>query len=385
MIRPTTKATVLVVIFLSMLISRRGLTDPEKPTVVIVHSMNDRPAVRIAAELSSLDYNPVKIDMPPPVSLEVLRQIAQDREAVAVIKISPEGNTVRAWTVKKGEDKGASLQEIFVHTSNEQPDAVIAFKTVELLRASLMPLWENSDSISPAEKTQPKVEQPEEVPAAKISAQKTPPEKAQQKEAQVEKTKPDRARPVTQPPEDKDLFLSKKTTPPRLTVSLQPAALFAFDDLPPTFEIGLSLYVRIASRAGIEISGLLPTFPSTFDVPEGGVDILTGLITAGIRFNLLPKKKRFMPAVSVSAGPLFLRARGDADSGYRSRSDFLVAAAVTGALDFSFAVNDIVSLRADASCGVTVPKPVIRIAQRDAATFGRPLLTVLFGVEIRLL
>ena len=335
-------------------------TEPQKWTVVVVHSGNEKLAVRISAELSSLGYDVKQLTMPPPIVQETLSSLAQAYNATALMQVSPEGNAVQVWVVNRTADNVTELQEVEVPPENEQADALIAFKAVELLRASLMTLPENRPEPELELEPEPKQEpEPKPTQSGKSSVPPAPlpPQKVEPKE-------------------------------PRLFAALQPAAVFPFGGLKPSFNISLSVYIRLASRLGLDIAGLIPSFSQSVSVDQGTFDLLFGAITFGLRVKLLPPRFRVMPSISASAGPLLLRTRGHADpefDNFNGEEALTVTALLGGALTLTYSVNEYFALRADAGLGAVVPNPVFEVSDTRVADFGRPLLTVLIGVEVRLL
>lgn len=314
------------------------------PKVVVVHSGLERLAVRIAAELSSIGYEAEILDLPPPIYHETLEQIARDHFADAVMRASPAGNSVQVWVPQKNNPDVTVIQEVVVPTDNEQAEALITFKSVELLRAGFLV--------------------PMEKPAPEPKPVAPPPP------------------PPAPPPPTNDV---QTHASPRLALSMQPAAVFGFGNLPPALNIGLSLYLRLASRIGLDLSGLIPTFPMTVRVEGGTVDVSAGLITAGIRINALSQKHRWTPSLSLLAGPLILKGRGRAETGYKGFTQTPISAVINGVFTMSFSVNSVFALKTDAACGIALPEPVFRINGIPSISFGSPMVTVLFGVEVRLL
>lgn len=347
------RATIATVFFATWL-SHAGpmAAQTVSPKVAVIHSGLDKLAVRIAAELAAVGYGAETLDLPPPIYQETFAQIATAYAADAVMRVSPSGNSVQIWVPDQNDPDVTVLQEVVIPAQTDQAEALIAFKSVELLRASFLARLEKPV--------------PEPKPVAPPPIPPPPP-----------------VPPPPPPPPRKPESIAPTFS--RVALSLQPAAVFSFGGLPPAFNIGLALHLRLASRIGFDINGLIPTFPMTVQVEGGTLDASAGLITTGVRFKLLPGTHRWTPAVSLAGGLLVLQARGRAETGYQGFTETFFSAVINGIFTLSFAVNEIFSLKTDASCGIALPKPVFEINDKPAFSYGSPLVTVLFGIEVRLL
>jgi hypothetical protein len=294
--------------------------------------------VRIAAESQSLGFEPLKEESPKDLKDEDLGRIAADHGAVAVIWVN-DGTGVKVWVA-------GTAQEVTVEQAGDQADALLAFKAAELLRASVISLPNDRDKAAPVQKPRP--------PPQKTAVQPRP------------------------SPDQRDASS-------RLSAALQPAAVFGFGDLPPAFNIGLSHNVRVATRIVIDLGGLIPTFPIKTEIEGGVLQVTEGVIRGGVRFALVPLHRRVVPFLSVFAGGLILKASGSVDSKHNLFPNLFGAAVVGGSFAIAFNVTKIIKLRLDTEAGTALPTPVFLNNGQDVASFGMPLVAVLFGVEVRLL
>ncbi len=325
-----------------------------KLKVLVVHSSLPKPAVRISAELSSLGYDAQIIEAQPPISNRALYDLCRENGADAVMRVSPEGNSVQVLVIGGADEARAVIEEVSVPEDAESAEALLAFKAVELLRAGFLKLPEAKKK-RPAPESTPPVESPP--PAA---ATPSPPPTAK---------------------------LPKKDGPPfvRLAAALEPAALFTFGGLPPGFDVGLFLFIRIAPRLFLDIGGLIPTFPMSASTEGGRAEVLASTVTAGFRVNLVPSNFRWTPSIAVTAGPMFIKAQSRPDADYTGALLRETTAVVNGTAALSFAVNKRLYLKADVSGGAAVKKVTFAVSDVPAVSLGHPLLSVLFGIAVRLL
>jgi hypothetical protein len=316
--------------------------------VIIVYAGQEKAAVRIAAEAASLGFAPMKELAPSNMSDADLSRIADKRDAVGVIWVNADGSSVKVWVANEKNKNETALQEVAVPRADEQADALIAFKAVELLRAGLMTLPEyrqNTATVAPPPPPPTPVKTPPSPPAA-----------------------PKQREPSS-----------------RLSAALQPAAIFGFGDLSPSFNnIGLSFYVRIASRVCVEAGGLIPTFPTKSEISGVTLKVLDGMVRGGLKFALVPPSRRAVPSLSVFGGGLILKVSGLADSTHAIDPTLYFVAAIGGSFSMSFAVTEIIRLRFEIEAGAALPTPVIRKDREEVASFGMPFVSVLLGVEVRL-
>ncbi len=343
----------IAIVFLFFLPNIRAEAD--STVVLVAHSGSSKIALRLDAELSSLGYKTVIVDLPSPIPQSVLNQMIEDYKAKAIMQVSPEERSVQI-SIIKDKDMSVFLQEITDSDDDERAGTIVAIKSVELLRANLLSISETEANEPLLIEQDTEKEKPQELPTVK-----------------EETTKPSSENSET-----------VKNFSYRLSAALQPAAVFGFGGWSPIFNIGLSLNVGITSRLGLEIRGLIPSFPADEIVPEGKLTISDGTISIGLRFNLVSNTHRIIPLLSVSAGALILKAQGHSDLNYDSHKHMLVTSILSGTFAILFFINETAAIRFDTSAGITVPKPVFSVLERKETDFGRPLLVVLLGVEIKL-
>jgi hypothetical protein len=313
--------------------------------VAIVHTAQSQLAVRLAAELTSQGFHPVTVEREITLSRLELKRIATSYGAVAVMQIARTGDRVSVWISNRNEAL-AVLQEI--HVPLDRPDALsrLAFKTVELLRASLLILPD---------------------PDAAKTAAGPPPKPA-----------------ATGAPIRPEPTENRKVRARRLSLAFQPAFSYGFGKLPPLLHIGVGAHVTLYRRLGLTLAGLIPTVPMKIDEREGSADILASNVSLGLTLALMPDNHPLGVSLGAGAGPLFLRMEGHAAEPYVSRDTLLVVALPYLSTGLSAALSDIVAFRTDLLLGWAARKPVVQMLDRQVTAWARPLLSVMLGLEVRL-
>ena len=325
-------------------------TPPASKVVVILHSGQEKTAVRIAAESQSLGFEPMKEAAPSGMSDADLEKIAAARSATAVVWIQHE-NSVKVWVKDPHDPQSSEVQEVTMSESGGQPETLIAFKATELLRASLITMPEVLEKAN----TAPKVSRP----------------------AAPRKTK-------TAPIQTADNPRHRQENVARLFATLEPAAVFGFGTLPPSFNIGLSLKARITSRVFADIAGLIPTFPMETKTDDGTLQATNGIIRGGLGVALIPLQKRIVPILSVYGGGLILKVTTKNDLNSTIDETLFGAAVVGGSFGLRIRITKIIAFRLDADAGVALPTPVLLKGKEKITSFGKPLVSALLGIETKL-
>ena len=124
---------------------------------------------------------------------------------------------------------------------------------------------------------------------------------------------------------------------------------------------------------------------SNREVPVSAPVVSAADVTAGFRMHLVPEGARWTPALSVEAGPMFVKGRSRPDDGYSGRTLTSVTALVSGTFSLAVAVNKILSIKAEVSGGAAVKKLRFAVSDEPLISFGHPLLSVALGLSLRLL
>lgn len=326
----------------------------ENRTVALVHTTQTKLAVRLSAELTAQGFQPLIIQSPEALSRASLEAVAADKHAIAVMQIASSGERVSVWLIHRGE-RLAVLQEVFVPTDRADHDNLLAFKTVELLRASLLVLPEHPPSPS----------------GAAPSSGRADPPKSDDSNVSVQSA-------TSAPVRAED----RAPKPKHLGMLLQPTLAYGFGELTPSFHIDLGLHGRILPRLGVALTGLVPTVPIREDASEGGVDMFVSAVRAQVFATLTPPHRVVDATLGGGVGAVFVKMKGR-DAGENVSRDVLVIAAlpfIGGGL--TVAMNDVVRFRMDVIIGWAAPRPVVRMLDTDVTAWGAPLLCGMMGIDV---
>lgn len=310
-------------------------------TVLVVHFKRSELATQLSAELASQGFFPKLIELPEPLEMEGIRTLAASEGATAVLQIAPTEIRVSVWVSGRNDDLGL-MQEVSAPGDREDAVTLAVFKSVELLRASLLVLPKRSKSALPSVGV---------APQARLSEVRRP----------------------------AGVFQSG-----RLFLDVEPALTYGFGETVPLLHIGAALRLAIWKRLHGTLFGLMPTVPLRVVEPEGTVEIRSGLIALGMAVDLLPPEGAVALTLGAGAGPLMMKMQGSAAEPYVSKSAFVTVVLPYLCTGLSLAITDGLGFRADLLAGWPPQKPVVKMLDRNVTDWARPLVSLLIGLEVRL-
>ncbi|MBW2525933.1 MAG: hypothetical protein JRI23_17250 [Deltaproteobacteria bacterium] len=327
--------------------------------VVILGPSSDHPTVaQVRNELLLLGFDVSVLWSAAPVGK--LDGVGRRYGAAAVARVLDWPPEVVVWVAPERDalpQKAAS--EIYVSDSLAEPAShrLLALGAVELLRGRLL-------RVPPAEGSTP-------------SAPTPPPPK---------ETVPTTGQ-ETQAPKDGGGPRADRTIPAegghRATMRLRPGALLGPSGMPATPHVYPGATFDLGWRLGIDVDLLIPTTAGAITADEGRVDVRTLLLLGGLSMGLSPPESRWLARAGLGAGAAGLFFAGEADAPYEGRDGSQWAFAPYASLAGGYYVHPTVALRADALVSVLLPEPIVRIADQEVATLGRPAVVLGAGVEVR--
>jgi hypothetical protein len=117
--------------------------------------------------------------------------------------------------------------------------------------------------------------------------------------------------------------------------------------------------------------------------PEGDVDLRILMVGAGATIQLTPMRMDFRADLGLGMGAAAVWYEGQASAPYEGRAGNTWAAAPFAEASASYLVHPIAAIRLDLIAALLRPEPVVRMAQRDVASFGQPAFHLSLGVEVR--
>jgi hypothetical protein len=320
------------------------LAAEEASTVVVVVETGESALIqRLGQEIESMGLRVMwgGPELPPGRSLEAE---AREAGAVAAIRVTRVGGGVVEMTILDRVTGKTVHRELTVSTpADPAASELIATRTVELLRASLMEL---------ASPHPPRGE----VPAtAEVRALAPPPA-------------------VTAGPAGRERF-------GMLSVAAGPAVFYS-----PKWRVAgdlmLGLTWMATSRFGVEGSVLVPVMPARFSTEEGHTELAATVCRVGgvARWGARSAAVAVRSVAGIALGSLSFS--GVARSPYAGVHDHLWSWSPYVGSGLGWRVAPSFGLRVDVAVGVDASHTVVRFAGREVADWGRPWLAGSAALEL---
>jgi hypothetical protein len=307
-------------------------------TVVMVVDPTPIPlALRLRQEIESLGFV-VKWVPSDPAQLPSLEQEAKAASAVASIRIAPMGGSDVDMTIFDQITGKTVRWKLVAATADLGSSELIATRSVELLRASLMEM------------------------AARQSRTPAP---------SPERRDPSPPR-VSDPPRER---------PEHLSLLVGPGASYSRDFRPGIHVLSRLTWMPFFS-AGLSASVLAPLVPARLAAGEGTVELFASVYSLGAVLEVTRRRAPVSVRVTAGGGVGRLLFRGVAGPGYSSAWDHAVVALPSLGVTARFPLSSHVRLFADVTSAAAFPRTVIRLAGREAAEWGRPVLSFALGLEL---
>jgi hypothetical protein len=308
-----------------------------KTVVMLVDPSATALALRLRQEIESLGlvvkWLPSERGRPP--SLE---QEAASAGAVASIRIAPMGGSDVDMTIfDRGTGKTVSWKLVATSSGDPAAGELIATRSVELLRSSLVEM-------------------------AARSAQPAPP-------------RPQESAPVpSEPPPVRDAGEN-------LSLFVGPSLLYSADLRPGAHVLSTLTYMPFA-RAGVSASVLAPVLPARLVRPEGTVELYTTFYRLGAVLEVTGRDAPVSLRITAAAGLGRLELRGQANAAYLGATENRFVAFPSLGVTARVSLASHLRFFVDATGSTAFPKTVVRLAGREATDFGRPALGAALGLEL---
>jgi hypothetical protein len=313
-----------------------GAAAGQRRSVVILHTGQDGVVAALNAEILSMGMQPLTLKIADDdVAPDTVSQAAERADAVAVMRVMPSGKTVEVW-ISGALSNDDDAFEVVMTEKSDRPEALLALKTVELLRVKL----------------------------ARIAEEK-------------EKTD----EPVSDSPEP----VSRKKTlprPSRVSCGFQPALVYGFGELPVTLLLHIEAGVRLLDGLSLRGFGLMPTYATTLEDAEGTVDVRIGIVGGGVFYAFLPRTRRVQPSLGLSVATGLMRMQGHATGVFRDGDPLVAFPVGIFSTGLAIALTRVLSIRLDMAAGIAFKRPVVRFAGRKITGWGRPILYGMLGIEV---
>ena len=351
----------LSIVALLLLAAQAGAQDRVPSRILLlVDGDNEGAASRLRAELRALGFEvrerKLSVSAASPAQLE---QTAREAGAVAALRLRTSPRGVEVWVGDRVTGKTV-LREVVLGAAptatgrSPQPttvpldrDAEIALGAVELLRASLLEIEFDLPSRGEIAVT-PEVR--------KLVA----PVVAKRKE------------------------VARSPLPPRLWLGFAPAAGISPGGLGVTPHVQLDVDYLPLSRLSLNASIVTPTLPSRVEAAEGSSSTTVGQAGLGTDFVVAALEAPFNARVGLGISLIWVHMDGSAAQPFADKSDDILAALPYLRARVSYGINRSLRLFLGSRVGFCLPRPVIRFAGREVASWGRPAGLAALGIRLAL-
>ena len=309
----------------------RRSTEPTRVVLIASPGM-EQLVVRFMAELDSLRLQVVRApDAETGPSLPELEQLAQDNAARVAVRVGRAGRAVDLWVVNP-----QSHELVYRRVVAAGDPAVVVLRSLEILRGALIDL--RALDRAPTQARPPIV-----------------PPKAPQ------------GRPASESGPGPWLGFSAALITPHAGRAVGAGAL-------------LSLRQRLGSRFALHAEALAPLNGWVVDGEGGRARVWLGSATFAGLVNPWGER-RLTPGLGLGVGALWLRTRGEAQSGYRGTNELSAAFFPHGRVELALRLTEWLRLRAAFVGGFATPRPVLLFGEKREESWLNPLLISSLGVE----
>ena len=307
---------------------------------------------KTAAELASIG---LAVDVAEGVATEERAQrleltaLAEERGAsiaLRIVRAREERATADVWITDRATGK-TSMRRLRAPAGSAGTEAgIIALRVVELLRASLMELAVPG--------TEPSREPPPPPAVVKIAQESVAP-----------------------------AVLPARKEPGPFGVTIGAAAIGAFNDAGFFGGPQLSISYDPVPAMTVELEGAY--LPPVNELSRGAAraSFSAAAARAWAIWNLLPGRA-VQPSAGVGGGAVFVVTDGVETAAYRGTSDATGVGYLGGIARVACSPWERVRLRLDLRAGRAIPEVIVNFGRLSPAGFGKPLLELGGGVEIRL-
>jgi hypothetical protein len=294
---------------------------------------------RVRAELRGLGVDVIVLNPPDEASPSraPLERAARGVGAVAAVRLvaSSEGK-VEVWVADRVTGK-AVVRELDA-PGGEASEAAVAVGSVELLRASLMELHSSEPPHGDA------------------------------------------------PPSDaiRSLALPASSTPatPRLGLEAGGGAELGVRGLGPSLDVGIGVWLRIASRLGARLLAHTSLTPSHETTGAGAVDVRSLLLGAVATYSFVDPSAAWVPSASLGVAAAHVSAAGTALTPFVSASEDTWSFAPLAGLGLAWAFAPGLRLCGDGLAAWAAPPIHVTTPTGAAGWWGAPALIVSLGLEV---
>lgn len=356
---------------MALLLGSMALADSAPRVVLVGPSEKDATVVRIRQELQILG---LEVEFVAASALHGdLAATARAHGASAAAQVQPRPPAVVIWTDPErfpdvGADPELRVDEVFAGTAEP---GLLALSAVELLRGRFLPV---SAPASVGQGAGAAEASPEVDAAPKVTAP-TPPATTLS------------ARPAPSPgPHDAPRPAPSGAPPGRArgpSAFVGPALFVSPGGLAATPSVWLGARWAPMGRVDLELVGFAPTTAATVSALEGSVDLRVGVLGAGASVRLVEPTADVFASAGLGLGAFLSLFAGEARRPWLAAQGSRWTALPYARASAGYWFAQHLALRGDVMLGASLPRPVIRIAGREIASYGEPAVFLAVGLEVR--
>jgi hypothetical protein len=332
--------------------ARAGRAESAETSIAVVGPHAAALTGRLRAEFAALGLDVVVVDGPStPLTRVELEAVARREGAALAVHATDSTDGVELTIVDRLTGKTLVREVLARDRTSSDPDAVVALRAVELLRASLLEIQLGEQGeVTPTRE----LRQVAQLPAA--------------------------AGPATN---------AANTLPAPATESVVALALggaIAGHAGVPGVVPALSadLWWQPTARVATGIWGLIPVGGANIERAEGTAELATFAFGSGLRFVFGGRDSRWTGGLGAGAAALWTNVTGkQAGPNYELASARLVTVGPYAEAALAFHFTRAFAVRAEFRSAVTFPDATVEFAGREVAELGRPFLAGGLGLEYR--
>lgn len=323
-----------------------GVEGRQRSRIAIFCVEGDSFGMRLAAELRELGFDALLIAPDGEVASGAsLEASAREAGAVAALRGVPSGQGVEVWIADRVTGK-TLLREI----EDTGPDSALVLRTVELLRATLLEISIPEAPAAEAPSTAEGARQLDVPPRRALAARRGAP---------------------------------SSEAPPWVTLrfALAPGFFFSPGGFGPIPAFGAGIEWRLSDNAGLAVLGTIPLASAGIERPEGTVSLTVWTAGAAARVFLAEPQSPWAPSIDLGAMVLSVESAGYAGKGYTAGSSSAWTGAPFARVGLAHSLAPPVRVRADLLVSALMQGVSVRVADREAATWGEPMVLLSLGVD----
>lgn len=374
---PATSWLIVCAVALALAVSLFASTVRARDAPLVLLVLEGTPGAmhrRLEAELAQLGFR-VATDR----GAGSLEGRARALRADAAVRVPRSHRAVEVWVTDP--DRLRTARRSVVVPGDGQGEAILAVRAVELLRAAFLEIDvampeppppiaggspSTSASASASVSASPSASPSGSAPAGPASGT---PIAAPQTSASAIPPPP----PAPEP---------ERRAPPTLFASAGAFLSASPGGVPADVHLGLGLGRRFGERLRVDAWLTTPGQTARVEAPGGTSSVRSTLFGMDASWTWPRGDATLLGGLGL--GAVWVHAEGRADAGFDARSTDAWLAWPYARAGGTFALSQRLRIALDLRAGATLPRAVIRFADRDVATLGRPLVVPGLGLEVAL-